>query len=251
MATTNVKKKKRGRPSKKATRGGVTAPELSSEIVIKRALRLAKKFPLDDVSIVRLSKEFEVTPAAIHYYVSTRSVLISGVMNAFYRELLESLPKRKPRWRADAEACAESFYDLLRVYKGIAHYLVSSNQLRLGQLRSSTEPDFGLMVFDRVVSAFKDAGFGPDNAGLAWHILVQTVLSVSHSEAVGNIPKQTQKAVLRRIGAERIQAFPGVAFAFERLTEIDVDINKKASFEMMLNYLELLAQKKPVYGLRR
>ena len=250
MATTNAKTKKRGRPSKKAVRGGVTAPDLSSAIIIKRALRLAKKAPLDDVSIVRLSKEFEVTPAAIHYYVSTRSVLISGVMNAFYRELFKSLPKRKTRWRADAEACAESFYDLLRTYKGIAHYLVSSNQLRLGQLPSSAEPDFGLMVFDRVVSGFKDAGFGPENAGLAWHLLVQTVLSVSHSEAVGNIPKQTQKAVLRRIGPERIQVFPGVAFAFEKLTEIDIAVNKEASFQMMLNYLELLAHKKPVYGSR-
>ncbi|MEM8987625.1 MAG: hypothetical protein AAGC95_12985 [Pseudomonadota bacterium] len=122
---------------------------------------------------------------------------------------------------------------------------MSNNQMRLGQLPSSTERDYGLMVFDRVVGVFKDAGFGAENAALAWHLLAQTALSVGHSEAVGNIPKQTQKTVLRRIGEERIQAFPGVAFAFETLTELDADVNRRASFEMMLNYLELLAKKPP------
>ena len=262
---TKTKTKRRGRPSKKATPRGASAPELSSKVILQRALRLAKTIPLEEVSIVRLSKEFDVTPAAIHYYVSTRSVLISGVMNGFYRELHKSLPPRaadsgskdsgnkdsgnkgwrNKDWRDDAQACAEALCRMLRAYKGVTHYLISNNQLRLGQLPSSAERDYGLMVFDRVVGAFKDAGFGAENAALAWHLLAQTALSVSHSEAVGNIPKQTQKAVLRRIGPERIREFPGVAFAFEKLTELDAELNRKASFEMMLNYLELLAKKKP------
>ena len=239
--------KKRGRPSKKSAAARSGAADLSAASILKRALKLAKTVPLEEVSIVRLSKEFDVTPAAIHYYISTRGILISGVMNAFFRELLSTLPGPSGDWKMETRECWQALYTKLRKYKGVAHFMVSNNQLRLVQITSDTEEDYGLMVFDRVVSVFQKAGFGPENAALAWHLLAQTALSVSHSEAIGSVPRQTKASVLKRIGPERLSAFPGVEYAFEKLTDVDVDINRDAALEMMLNYLELLAKKKPHY----
>ena len=77
-----------GRPA------GPTSGILDRAMILNVGLQLTKTTSLVDLSIVRVAKELGVTPALIHYYLAGggRDALTSGVMNLYYRDLIERWP---------------------------------------------------------------------------------------------------------------------------------------------------------------
>lgn len=118
--------------SRKA-KGGARGASLKldrSEIVSK-GLELARSMPLHDISIVQIAREFDVTPASIHYHLDGRESLVTGILNRFVAGLLEDWPELTGDWRADLLATARTIYAHYAAFPGIAHHFVSLNRYEM------------------------------------------------------------------------------------------------------------------------
>ena len=94
-------------PSRGAGRpAGASSRLLDRQTVLAVAFSLTKTVSVSDLSIVRVARELGVTPALIHYYLAGggRDALTSGVMNAFYREVVALWPPETGGWRALKES---------------------------------------------------------------------------------------------------------------------------------------------------
>src|SRR5689334_15383315 len=67
--------RRRGRPPASEKSG------TNRQAILQAALKLAKTYPLQDLSIVTVARAMNVTPALIHYYIGGRDWLTSGIMN--------------------------------------------------------------------------------------------------------------------------------------------------------------------------
>ncbi len=101
-----VVKKPRGRPRKPNVH--TDANGLSRESIIQKAAQLAQTESLDEISMVRVAREFGVVPGLIHYYVGSRDELLSGVINQYFRERIAQMPMPSGDWRRDMERYAEA-----------------------------------------------------------------------------------------------------------------------------------------------
>ncbi len=52
---------------------------------------MTRKERLSLLSIVRVSESLKVRPGALHYHLQSREALITGVINLFYKSLLEQV----------------------------------------------------------------------------------------------------------------------------------------------------------------
>ena len=106
---------------------------LDRPTILSVSLQLTKTVPLSELSVVRVARELGVTPGLIHYYLGGRDGLTSGVMNAFYREAVESWPSEAKDWRQNLEVVANAVYRFYLRYPGIVVYVASHNRYRLVQ----------------------------------------------------------------------------------------------------------------------
>ena len=93
---TPLSARRRGRPRGRGRpvtgRIAVGGEGMSVELVLARALELAREVPLHELSMALLAQDLGVTPALIYYYVTDRDSLVSGVVNLFFKAMGE-------RWR--------------------------------------------------------------------------------------------------------------------------------------------------------
>lgn len=207
----------RGRPPKNATPIGNEAA-LTREAIIEKAISLSKIVPLADISMVQLAREFDVAPGLIHYYVGNRDYLISGVLNSYYRGRLQRLPKLTGSWRVDIEKMARVIVKYSSEYPGVAQYIASHNRFRLFQQVDEGETDYGVVVFDYVARAFLQGGFTPEQASLAFHLLMQYLVASSMSLVSRQLPADHEKFIREKFDALSMDQYPaartvGVKFA--------------------------------------
>jgi|SRR5579871_589535 len=220
-AEAGVAARRPGRPSRAAAESAsAVAPFLSRQHIVERALELAKQEPLAELSMVRLSREFGVTPALIHYYVGSRDDLISGVVNRYFKARVERFAEPTGDWRRDLESMARITYELMVEHGGVLRYIFSHNRFRLFQKVGPGETDYGVEFLDRSVRVFRDAGFGAKHAALGYHLLMQFVLSAAYAEVGRQLPAEHERYVYEQITATpraRYGAAHYVARAFSRL----------------------------------
>src|SRR6516165_8910078 len=116
-------KQKRLREGRSQPRRGPRPPgsrKLDRDAILAVGLALTKSLPLQDVSIVRVARELEVTPASIHYYVEGRDALTLGIVNLFIHDLLAEWPQPRAPWKSNLEAAATAIYRHYVRYPGIA-----------------------------------------------------------------------------------------------------------------------------------
>lgn len=210
---------KRG-PGRPASRN---AESLSRGEIAQRALELCRREPLQDVSIVRIATELGVTPALIHYYVGGRDRLTSGVMNAFYRQLVAKLPPPSDAWRDDVTRVFDTIYANYIQFGGVVAYVMAHNRFRLYQLVEADERDYGAEFFERVIGAVRLAGLPADRTAMYAHLLLQHVLSSAFQQASRQLPEDHQAFLVSRLRRLDAGSTPNTHFVLESFAALRGD----------------------------
>jgi len=220
--------RRRGRPS------GVESALLDRETILSVAFQLTKSVPLADISIIRVARELGVTPALIHYYMGGRDAVTSGIMNLFYRQLVEAWPQKvSPDWRHHLEVAADTVYRAYLRYPGIAAYVVSHNRFRMVQNTAENEVDYGILFFERFCAAVQSIGFNASLTGTYAHLLIEYIISSAHSTVRHMWPGEHRDFLDRKLSALDPVQFPATHFVREGL----INLNASAAFTVGLGLL--------------
>jgi AcrR family transcriptional regulator len=228
-------KKGPGRPAKEQDAGGAL---LSRAVICEAALELSRHEPLDAISMVRMAKEFSVTPALIHYYVGGRERLTSGVMNQYYVRLLQTLPAPTADWRADLHGFATTLYGFLVRYCGITDYILTHNRFRLVQEVGEDETDYGIRFFDYAAGIFERSGIVPAQAALGLHLLLQYVLVSAHSKVRHQLPADHRAYLKKKLSQLDQAQYRGITFILKDYLNLDAGAAFETGLKLMLRDLQ-------------
>lgn len=208
-------KRRPGRPSSK------NAGNVNRTTIVRAALKLAVKTPLQDLSIVIVARAMGVTPALIHYYVGGRDWLTSGVMNLFYKDLLRKLPQPTGDWRHDIEAAVFCLYGHFVRYAGIAAYVVSNSRFRVFQLTAFGDRDYGVEFLDRFTGLVRQTELSAERTGIYASQLIEFVTQTGHSAALHLYPAEHRAFLDEKSSKLDETRYPNINFA--RFSPLDID----------------------------
>jgi AcrR family transcriptional regulator len=194
---------------------------LDRATVLQVALQLTKNVSLADLSVVYLARELGVTPGLIHYYLGGRDPLTSGVMNAFWREIIDTWPREDGDWSHNLETVAQALYRTLLRYPGIASYTLSHNRYRMVQDVREGETDYGILFFEKFVATMRQAGFDAMRTATYAHLIVELVVSNAHNTTARRWPGQHSEFLNEKLAQLDPQAFPCTHFVRESITQLN------------------------------
>lgn len=223
------------RPGRPATGGNGS---LSRESVLRCALQLCKREPLQAISVVRVATELNVTPALIHYYVGGRDRLTSGVMNRYYEELVGQLPPAVKGWRADVSAVFGSLYASYLEHGGIVAYLMSHNRFRVFQLVEGKEQDYGALFFERIVASVRLAGLSAERTAMFMHLLLQHVLSSAYQQTSHQLPGDHHDFLVSRLEKAGTKSAPNTHFILRSFATLRGDDAYQEGLTLILDAIE-------------
>lgn len=231
--------KTRGRP--RGRPAGVESALLDRDTIISLALQMAKTVPLADLSIVRVARELGVTPALIHYYIEGgRDALTTGIMNAFYKELVMAWPTTNHRdWREDVEVVAGAVYRAHIRYPGIAAYVVSNNKFRMIQEVGKGETDYGILFFEKFTSAVQSIGFDAMDTGIYSHLLMDFISSHAHATVRHLWPGDHREYLDRKLSQLDPKRFPAAHFVRKGLVSLNASEAFTIGMRLILSALDL------------
>jgi AcrR family transcriptional regulator len=236
MAKEGSPARRPGRPAREQEAGHGAL--LSRAVICEAALELSRDEPLDAISMVRMAKEFSVTPALIHYYVGGRERLTSGVMNRYYVRLLQALPAATADWRADLRGFASTLYAFLIRYCGITDYILTHNRFRLVQEVGEDETDYGIRFFNHVADIFERSGVVPSQAALGLHLLLQFVLVSAHSKVRHQLPADHRAYLKKKLSRLNPEQYRGINFILNDYLSLDAGAAFEIGLELMLRDLQ-------------
>jgi AcrR family transcriptional regulator len=185
-------KQKRLREGRSQPRRGPRPPgsrKLDRDVILAVGLALTKSLPLQDVSIVRVARELEVTPASIHYYVEGRDALTLGIVNLFIRDLLAEWPQPRAPWKPDLEAAATAIYCHYVRYPGIAAYFAAQNRFRVFIPAGKHDGAEHLHRFlERYFAAIAAVGLNAKRSAVYALVLIQFIIAAAHATASHQLP---------------------------------------------------------------
>lgn len=205
---------------------------------------LTKSVPLSELSIVRVASELGVTPALIHYYLGGRTglggrdALTTGVMNAFYREMVEQWPPEIGDWQHDIEVVAYAVYRAYLRYPGIAMYIATHNRYLMVQDVMEGETDYGLVQFEKFVSTVRRAGFNAQLTGTYAHLLAMFVTSSAHATVTHRWPGQHSKFLTEKMASLDQAAFSGTHYVLKGFTHLNAAEAFATGLRLWLQSLE-------------
>lgn len=219
-------KRRPGRPDSKS------AGSVNRLAILRMAMKLAIRTPLQDLSIVTVAKAMDVTPALIHYYIGGRDWLTSGVMNLFYRDLLRKWPKQTGDWREDLEAAAHCLYEQFVRYSGIAAYVVSNSRFRVFQLTAFGDRDYGVEMLDRMTGLVRATGLGPARTGIYASQIIDFITQTGHSAALHLYPAE-HRAFLDEKSSKLDEArYPNISYARFAPLEINGEVAVREGLDL-------------------
>ena len=228
----DVVKKPRGRPRKPNIH--TDANGLSRETIILKAAQLAQTEPLDEISMVRVAREFGVVPGLIHYYVGNRDELLSGVINQYFRERIAHMPLPSGDWQKDMRVVAQASMQSMMKYRGVAAYIATHNRFRLFQKVAAGETDHGLVFFNRVADVLRCGGLSPKAAAMGYHLLMQFIVSSAVSEMSGLSPGRHEAYIRARTDGLDAARYPGAAYIAEEFARLDFTETFEVGLAMLI-----------------
>lgn len=238
-ASKRVKSRGRGRPS--ANEKSI----LNRQVIIDCAVDLARTVALQDLSIVRVARELGVTPALIHYYLDGRDALTSGIMNAFYREAMQTWPQSAGDWRGDLEAVCRKLYQAHVSYPGVAAYVVGHSRFRMAQVVEPFETDYGTLLFERFVGAVRTGGFDAERTATYSHLLMEFLTSAAHTTVRHRWPGEHASFLDQLIGGLDPERFPNAHFVRRSYVRFDAGVAFEEALTLFLNALEVERMRAP------
>jgi AcrR family transcriptional regulator len=163
--------------------------KLERDVILAVGLALTKSLPLQDVSIVRVARELEVTPASIHYYIEGRDALTLGIVNLFIHDLLAEWPRLRASWKPDLEAVAMAIYRHYVRYPGIAAYFAAQNRFRVFIPAGKHHGAEHLHRFlERYFAAIAAVGLNAKRSAVYALVLIQFIIATAHATASHQLP---------------------------------------------------------------
>ena len=183
--------KRPGRPRKSEQKEPLTL-----ELIFKAGLQLSKAVPLQDISIVSVAKQLDVVPSVLHYYLqgktfTGRDALTFGIMNLFFADLLEHWPEDEGDWSNRIIGAAKALHTHFKRYPGIAAYIVGSGRFRMIADTEQGRKNSGAIVYERLLSLFRSAGFSVEWAVLYIHLLLESTITNAYSAPRPGIHKSS------------------------------------------------------------
>lgn len=216
---------------------------LDRKMILSVSFQLAKTVPLAELSIVRVARELGVTPPLVHYYLGSRDALTSGVMNAFYRELVEEWPKQSTGWRENLEVVANAVYRAHIRYPGIASYVVSHNRFRMVQNVAQGEADYGVMFFEKFMATVRGVGFDAPRTGVYAHLLIEFITAYAHATVAHRWPGEHSSFLNEKLAGLDANAFPAAHFVSKSFTRLDAASAFATGLRLLLHGLEFEREK--------
>lgn len=232
-ATKSSVSRRPGRPA------GVDSGMLDRSTILSVSLQLSKTVPLFELSVVRVARELGVTPGLIHYYLGGRDGLTTGVMNAFYREAVESWPAQVPDWKQNLEVVANAVYRAYLRYPGVVVYVASHNRYRLVQDVREGEIDYGILFFERFTSAVCGADFDALHTAAYAHLLADLICSYAHATVARRWPSQHSEFLNEKLTGVDPSQFPSTHFIRESLMKLNPTDAFKMGLDLILKALEV------------
>lgn len=226
-ATTRPAGRRPGRPA------GPDSGTLDRATVLAVALELAKTVPLSQLSVVYVARELGVTPGLIHYYVGGRGPLTSGVMSAFWMQVVTQWPATTGQWREDLEKVSHALFEALLRYPGIANYFATHDRYRMVQEVGEDEIDNGLVFFEKFTNAVRAAGFDPARTSVYGNLLLEFIGAYAHRTVSHRWPDQHSDFLNQKLQKLDTKAYPGIHYIRESL----VAMNAQDAFNMSLQLL--------------
>lgn len=208
--------------------------------MIALAFKLTKTISVADLSIVRVAKELGVTPPLIHYYLGGggRDGLTSGIMNSFYREVIEQWPPETGDWRHDFEVVADSIYRAYLRYPGVSAYVASHNKYQLVQDVAEDETDYGLLVLEHFMATVRKMGFDGQRTGITAHLLMLFISVYAHATVARRWPGQHTEFLNNKLSELDAKAFPSTTFAMDGLVNLNAAEAFSAGLRLILSGLD-------------
>jgi AcrR family transcriptional regulator len=179
--------------------------------IVSKGLELARSMSLHDISIVQVAREFDVTPASIHYHLDGRESLRTGILNRFVAGLLEDWPALAGDWRDDLLAVAKTIYAHYAAYPGIAHHFVSANRYEV--LTPNLEPgaiDVQMRYIDQYFAVVGAAGLSTERTMSFAIVLINFIHWCAHTSASHQWPGE-QSGLTAYLEKVDPAAFPHLA----------------------------------------
>jgi AcrR family transcriptional regulator len=220
------------------------SPKLDRHVILRLGLGLARTLPLQDISVVRVAAELGVTAASIRYYLRGRDALTAGIVNAFYRDLLEHWPPMTGDWQADLSAVAEAIYRHYLIYPGVAAYFAAENRFRI--LAAATRAEDGLappLFLERYFAVIRQVGLDVERGTTYAIILLQLLHMAAHATSRHQWPGEHDllKAHLYSLDDE---SFPNIAAMRESHLRLSGHVAFKAALDLVVSGLELERRKR-------
>jgi AcrR family transcriptional regulator len=223
------RRRKPGRPT------AVAAAGLSVEAIIEHALDMAKRLPVEEISVVSVARELGVAAALIHYYVrGGRDALTSGIINAFYRRLLADWPATAGDWRTDLATTSRYIFLTFTRYPGVASYVGSRNRFRIFQDVGEGEDDYGALAVERFISVVRAAPVTDDRVGVYAHLLLEFLVSSAYGTTRNRWPGQQPNFINQKVAELDPKAFPNLHMTASSLVSLD---GQKALDEVLLLFI--------------
>ena len=202
-------------------------------------LHLTRRVPLQDVSIVRIARELKVSPGSVHYHLKGRSSLTTGIINQFYREMLERWPTPQGSWKSDVIAMATELHDHFCDYPGVAAYYVQHN--RYDVLIPATSVEGGgvaMKFFEKYLSTLENSGLAPARTATFAVILSQFIHVTAHANAQHQWPGE--HADLRaHLNQYDRKEFPSLNRLKKEFVGVTGDSAFKSGLELIVHGMEI------------
>jgi AcrR family transcriptional regulator len=240
------KPRRAGRRTKAAADGEPRS--VTREEIINHALKIAQKEQVDAITIMRLSREMDVTPALIHYFTGGRDKLLSAVMN---HAMAADGPRVQStgKWLTDLEALTRDALRFQTKWKGITTYQQSHNKHRLFQDEDPEINDQGLAFFDRVGRILQSSGMTPERAAMAYHLLMLFMTSVANNHVNKQQPASHRHFLKGRHQQLDAKMHPGADFMLDAFSEITTESTFETGLQVLLATIDAWApatKNKPV-----
>lgn len=229
----------RGRPRKPNVYADSSG--LSREAIILKATHLAQTESLDEISIMRLGREFGVVPGLIHYYLGSRDELLSGVVNNYLQDLVRSLPAPSGEWRGDVRRLAHASMQTMLKYRGVVAYTATHNRFRLFQKVAPGETDYGLELFNAVGSILRRGGLSSKATAMGYHLLMQFIVFSAVSEISGLTPVRHENYIRAKLSGLDETRYAGALHMAGEFARLDFKETFDNGLEMLIEGIAALS----------
>jgi AcrR family transcriptional regulator len=211
--------------------------KIDADVILQRGLELTRTIPLQDLSVVRVAKEFGVTAASIRYYLRGRDALTSGIVILFYRELLAKWPRLTSDWKRDITAVATLVYRAYLEYPGIAAYFSAENRFRILSSAIRADRRTMSMFLEKYFSVVRTVGLDPERTANYGVILLQLLNMAAHATARHQWPAQ-HKSIANHLNALDPTEYPSTALVRESYLTMAGETAFAAALDLVVSGLE-------------